>query len=263
MDIRGTANNVGGLVGFGEDADITSSYAARGSVRGLDNVGGLFGFGEDADIISSYAVRVSVSGGDNIGGMVGKGDRITIISSYASGGDVSGIDYVGGLVGYGETTKITSSYAASWSVRGVGNIGGLIGLDVGSTITDSYWDRYTSGIAASSDGGEAKTTEQLQTPIDFAGGIYASWGAHICKDGSRAWNLGGSTHYPKLTCTPDKLTAQDFFAATKLRATPDAESVILIWNNPDAQIASINISYRISGSEVSQNSPVIINSGDQ
>ena len=133
------ATSVGGLVGDGGEAEITSSYAAGGAVSGANSVGGLVGFGRFATITSSYAAGGDVSGGENVGGLVGLGDFATITSSYAAGGDVSGDgDFVGGLVGDGEGSTITSSYAASGNVSGANSVGGLVGDGSDATITSSY-----------------------------------------------------------------------------------------------------------------------------
>ena len=139
-DVSGTGNSVGGLVGHGRDAEITSSYAAGGAVTSsADNIGGLVGYGLDAEITSSYTAGGSVSGRDDVGGLVGDGFDSTITSSYAAGGNVSGANSVGGLVGRGAEATITSSYAAGGSVNGTGdNVGGLVGDGSDAPITSSY-----------------------------------------------------------------------------------------------------------------------------
>ena len=138
--VDASGDDVGGLVGDGRFATITSSYAAGGDVSGTgDDVGGLVGGGDDAIITSSYAAGGAVSGGDSVGGLVGDGDSAEITSSYAAGGDVSGGDFVGGLVGFMNSAEITSSYAAGGDVSGTANeVGGLVGYGFGSTITSSY-----------------------------------------------------------------------------------------------------------------------------
>ncbi len=138
-DVSGTGNDVGGLVGSGRDSTITSSYAAGGDViSGGDFVGGLVGVGQQATIMSSYAAGGSVSGNNNVGGLVGRGTSSNITSSYAAGGSVSGANSVGGLVGQGEFSNITSSYAAGGNVGGDTVVGGLVGFGRDSTITSSY-----------------------------------------------------------------------------------------------------------------------------
>ena len=221
VHVRGSIG-VGGLVGFGSDATITSSYAAFGHVRGTDSVGGLVGDGRGSIIRSSYAtavggsststsdgsstptsdgpISVGISGDSNVGGLVGDGGGSTITSSAAFG-PVSGNTSVGGLVGDGEGSTIRSSYAAVGPVIGFTNFGGLVGAGEGSTITYSYWDNETTGIGAGSFG-EAKTTDELQMPTNFDNNIYTTWAADRCADGRQTWNLGDSSQYPFITCTP-------------------------------------------------------------
>ncbi len=137
--VNASGNNVGGLVGDGRFATITSSYAAGGAVRGAGiNVGGLVGDGLFATITSSYAAGGTVSGGQGVGGLVGDGRVATITSSYAEGGYVIGINWVGGLVAVGQNVTITSSYAAVGAVNGTRDVGGLVGSGTGLTITSSY-----------------------------------------------------------------------------------------------------------------------------
>ena len=137
-DVSGTGSNVGGLVGDGIFATITSSYAAGGDVSGGNGVGGLVGDGRVATITSSYAAGGAVNGTNWVGGLVGEGDRVTIMSSYAAGGTVNGTIDVGGLVGSGTGLNITSSYAAGGDVSGGFRVGGLVGAVWDSQITYSY-----------------------------------------------------------------------------------------------------------------------------
>ena len=199
---------VGGLVGLGIVATITSSYAAGGDISGTGfNVGGLVGAGGSSTIISSYAAGGDISGTDSVGGLVGYGLNATIRSSYAVGASISGNISVGGLVGDGDSAEITSSYAAGGPVSGTGSVGGLVGLGSSTTdITFSYWDVETTGIGAGSFG-LPKTTDALQgpeTPI----GIYVEWANDVCDDGMEAWDFGTDFQYPALNCTPGGLAPQ-------------------------------------------------------
>ena len=261
-EVSGT-NRVGGLVGDGYAATITSSYTAIDSVSGHYNVGGLVGYGEYAKITSSYALVGSVRGAYRVGGLVGNGRYAKISSSYASGGSISGSSDVGGLVGRGAEATISSSYASGGSVSGDDYVGGLVGYgSTGTNVFDSYWDSEISGMTTGSYG-KPKTTSELQSITSFEG-IYASWVENKCADDSQAWNLGTNFQYPALTCTPGELTdqrsyatAQHTYAVTGLRVIPGDGNATLSWNNPYAQIASISISYQRIGSDGVQYLPLI------
>ena len=202
--------NVGGLVGSGHAARIMSSYAEVEDINGISQLGGLVGDGDKAVITSSYASGNSVNGTFDVGGLVGSGVRIIVASSYASVASVSGLsEEIGGLVGEGLAARITSSYAVG-SVNGNSEVGGLVG-DISNLIaTFSYWDSTASGITTTTGlDGSPKTTEELQMPIDFVGSIYAKWEDDLCGDEhSFAWDLGNSTQYPALHCTPGGLDVQ-------------------------------------------------------
>ena len=247
-NISSSSSYVGGLAGGAYNSQISNSYATGGSVSGDSDVGGLVGWGNSAVITSSYAAVSSVSGRNGVGGLVGYGRYSTIKSSYAAVDSVSGTgDFVGGLVGSAYNSEISNSYAAVNSISGDNSVGGLVGYRSSSTITESYWDSSTSGITKG-DYGLPKTTAQLRMPTNFGGSIYANWYKHKCDDGSRAWNLGTIFQYPALTCTPGELITQHSYAVTGLRFIPDDSSATLSWNNPDASIASISISYQRTGS---------------
>ena len=244
--------SVGGLVGFGDGATITSSYVVSEAVRGDNFVGGLVGSGDGATITSSYVVSEAVRGDNFVGGLVGSGDGAIITSSYAVSNTVNGASLVGGLVGGGSFATITSSYAVSDTVNGTNSVGGLVGDGFLALITYSYWDNTSSGITEGNYG-LPQTTYNLQSQTNFTD-IYGNW-TTMCADGSRAWNLGTSFQYPALACTSGELTTQRSrvaagrsYAVTELQAIPGDEEVNISWNNPYAQISSISISYRKSGS---------------
>ena len=187
--MRGSNNHVGGLVGTNR-GDIINSYAIA-TVRGSNNhVGGLVGTSRGS-ITNSYASG-AVEGDSSVGGLVGENDAsASITNSYASGA-VEGDSSVGGLVGENdEFASITNSYA-SGAVAGNSSVGGLVGQSRGSrgSITNSYWDMTASGIETS-DGGDGKTTGELQSPTTPTDTIYVGWStAH--------WDFGNALQYPVL-----------------------------------------------------------------
>ena len=107
--VTGSGDNVGGLVGNGatfsiRSVTITSSSAKLDSVTGSAKVGGLVGDGSGAMITSSSAEVGAVTGsGTNVGGLVGSGSSATITSSSAEVGAVTGSSSVGGLAGSGSS----------------------------------------------------------------------------------------------------------------------------------------------------------------
>ena len=131
-------NRVGGLVGrTGTEAKVISSFADV-SVKVADrNAGGLVSV-NNGSIINSYAVG-KVNGGINVGtgGLVGENFG-SIINSYATG-EVDAEDgfWCGGLVG-ANYRSIKNTYARG-IVSGVHRVGGLVGINLGgSSIAYSY-----------------------------------------------------------------------------------------------------------------------------
>ena len=183
VDVQGN-DYVGGLVGFHRHSSIANSYA-MGSVQGVRGTGVLVGYNWQASITSSYAMG-SVEGRTYVGSLVGDSSYSNVTNSYATG-SVNGHDYTGGLVGDNWYSDITNSYAIG-SVVGIRGVGGLTGRNTQS-ITNSYWDKTTSGMSGN-DGGEGKTTTQLQSPTG-ATGIYSSWSTND-------WDFGTREQYPAL-----------------------------------------------------------------
>lgn len=213
-------DNVGGLVGYGEDVHITRSYFS-GLVTGADDeVGGLIGESSDSSIDESYVLG-DVDGNDGfVGGLVGRNAQTTITKSYATG-DVTGDDRVGGLVG-ANGGEISDSYArgtvtgndqvgglagrcggeinrsyATGVVDGSTNVGGLIGADDSCDTADSFWDTETT-MQASSPTGTGKTTVEMKTEATYTDlatdGLDSAW------DFAAVWNLNESANdgYPCL-----------------------------------------------------------------
>ena len=173
---------VGGLVGS-NGGSITNSYAT-GAITGTgDEVGGLVGSNRGS-ITNSYATGAITGTGDEVGGLVGSNGG-SITNSYATGA-VTGSSDIGGLVGW-NWMDITNSYATG-AVTGNSGVGGLVGDNRGS-VTASYWNTQTSGLTTS-DGGEGKTTAELQLPTTTTG-IYSNWS-------TANWDFGTSSQYPIL-----------------------------------------------------------------
>ena len=194
--VVGTEDEVGGLVGDSFNGTITASYAT-GSVSGDGSVGGLIGDSHTDVISAGYAAGAVVGSGDKVGGLAGDSFSGTISASYATG-SVSGDGSVGGLIGDSHSGTISASYAAG-AVSGNGDeMGGLIGDRFETAISVSYWDSDTTG-QSSSDGGNAKTTVELQSPTGYTG-IFATWNMDLNGDESSddPWDFGTSSQYPVL-----------------------------------------------------------------
>ena len=131
VDVNGTGDYVGGIVGYNEDGRITLSYST-GTVRSEENVGGLVGYNRGS-IATSYSTCM-VTGSGGVGGLVGNNWYGSIAASYSTG-----------------------------TVSGDGSIGGLVGRNYRGSATTSFWDMETSGLLGS-DGGVGLTTDEMMDP---------------------------------------------------------------------------------------------------
>ena len=184
-------SNVGGLVGSNHSDRSDDPFAIGTVTGGGDNIGGLVG-SNGGNIKAAYATGNAFSEGkdnvssNNVGGLVGYNSG-SIQAAYATG-DASGFFKVAGLVGFneGDNATVTASYSTGRATGGAA-VGGLVGNSTGS-VTNSYWDTTTSGHSHS-DGGQGKTTAELQAPT-FYTGIYANWNLNLDGQSGRRRSLG-------------------------------------------------------------------------
>jgi rhodanese-related sulfurtransferase len=211
LDIHGTHDCIGGLIGSNYQGSVTTSYST-GSVSSTYNgwryggsVAGLVGDNLQGDVICCHSTASVSSTGQtvNVGGLVGSNWLGNIATSYSSG-TVSGTSGVGGLVGE-NGGSITTSYSTG-TVAGEVRVGGLVGrnfmandmetwqgsiktsystcavsgnLGVGGLVgsgdffrvNNSFWDIETSGLV-NSDGGIGNTTTEMQIAVTF---LEAGW----------------------------------------------------------------------------------------
>jgi uncharacterized repeat protein (TIGR02543 family) len=153
--IAGRTNSVGG-------GTTIVNVSAAGTVTGGQQLGGLVGLGQNLTLTNSFAEVDVVSSADSVGGLVGRFTGTgTIENSYALG-SVNGVDSVGGLVGLLDGT-VTNTFAAG-TVSGSSNVGGLVGTNTG-TVNDSYYDKDTTGQTTGA--GMGYTTTQMMIQANY------------------------------------------------------------------------------------------------
>jgi hypothetical protein len=229
VNIIGTGDCVGGLVGSNIQCFVAKSYSA-GTIAGNENVGGLVGSNGWGRIVTSCATGV-ITGSEHVGGLAGenwgnistscsdgtvtgdyavgglvgsnRGDTYTIgISNTHSSCAISGEVSVGGLVGE-NGGKITASYSTG-SVMGNEHVGGLVGaasilagrITVNGETDASFWDMETSGQAVSA-GGTGLTTAEMQIAATF---LEAGWDfIDETENGTEdIWWIDEGQDYPRL-----------------------------------------------------------------
>lgn len=197
--------NVGLLVGASEavqggTACIFQAYAT-GQVRGsADNVGGLVGHSEahtgTASISQSHAGGAVTATGSNVGGLVGHNEAwrgtARIANAYATA-QVAGRDYAGGLVGYNDALEglalISHAYATGAVAATGAIVGGLVGMNSTGQVEQSFYaltdaDGRPINRSPSADG-QGQALEALKQLSTFAGwsiddqeGTGALWRIH-------------------------------------------------------------------------------------
>ncbi|MHC4534640.1 MAG: GLUG motif-containing protein, partial [Planctomycetota bacterium] len=146
VDVNGTGNYVGGLVGSNGGA-VIACYST-GTVSGASDVGGLLGsnrgavtdcyttgtvsgtsdvgdlLGSNRGNVTDYYIAITISGSGNVGGLIG--DNGGDVTDCYSSSEVSGGYHIGGLVGYSYRGYVTECYSTG-SVSGGDIVGGLVG----------------------------------------------------------------------------------------------------------------------------------------
>jgi hypothetical protein len=199
VDVSGTGDYVGALVGANREGSITNCYST-GTVSGDWEAGGLVGSNREGSITNCYSTG-TVNGNWYVGGLVGLNGFSGSVTNCYSTGTVDGTgNRAGGLVGlnYGD---ITNCYSAG-TVDGDDYVGGLVGENVEyggiswGSITSCFWDVETSG-QTTSDGGTGKTTAEMQTAATF---IAEGWDfvGETVNGAEDIWWIDEGKDYPRL-----------------------------------------------------------------
>jgi uncharacterized protein (TIGR02145 family) len=204
---------IGGIVGrnTGTTSNVRNCISNANIIATGQYIGGLVGFSDyNATVKTSYAIG-NVTGDYAVGGLVGwNGGGASIINSFAKG-NVTGVDEVGGLVGHNDGS-IEFTYSTGF-IAGNSNLGGLIGINTG-LVSSSYWNTQTSG-QSSSNGGEGRSTDDMQYPYDA--NTYVDWNFssiwaedidHEVNDGYPYLTMTFTT--PTVTFNVDMSLAYDF-----------------------------------------------------
>ena len=159
---------MGGLVAFPQ-GEITRCYVSGWVSASGSGIGGLAGSLSSSGVVEQCVAQVEVNAGSssaNIGGMIGHING-TIRNSYSTG-QVTGSNTPGGMVGYSIGGSIINSYSTGRIIKLGSNAHGLVYLSSTATVTNSFWDKGTSGVTSSyNGGGTGKTTANMKILATF------------------------------------------------------------------------------------------------
>ena len=135
------ARYVGGLAGRSGYRSFLNDCSSSGSVSGEDYLGGLLG--EASGDVTFCGSTSAVTGGKDVGGLVGRVDGAGV-TNCCSSGTVSGGQYVGGVTGMCSEGSVISS-CSTGNVVGERQAGGLVGRLYDGVVTDCYSTGSVSG----------------------------------------------------------------------------------------------------------------------
>ena len=145
-----TGDNLGGIVGNGDEIKEITNNTSNIKVEGMNNVGGLIGSynrttwqGSPMIDIESNEVNGDINGISCVGGMIGRAYKIysqITLQSNKNKGNINGTIYIGGIIGYlqiGNGNNNITTYGYIQNCYSIGNItaienyaGGIIGYQV-------------------------------------------------------------------------------------------------------------------------------------
>jgi len=231
-EVRGYADETGGLVGLNESGRIKWCWSTMHRIRGYgnygegDEVGGIVGRNH-GEVIECYsAVAYEVDGEHYIGGIVGENHGV-IRDCYCAA-QVDGASYnIGGIAGKNDGGTIERCYATGRV--DVSDGGGLVGRNY-SSIRNSFWDVQTTAINTSQPTGNGQgsvencyglPTSDMKHRNTYTSSYSANW------DFSNIWIIDEGVDYPRLRGTYKCLPAPTGVVASDERAG----SILIRWDS--------------------------------
>lgn len=139
MDVTGTNQRIGGLIGYESDCSCSSS-SFTGNVTGSSYVGGFVGESANATF-TSCTVSAIVNATENYSSLFIGYAYGTTVTSLKGNGQVTGTNYVGGVIGSSENnssnTNTIINSSIDGSINGSNYVSGFVGYAYHLTISSS------------------------------------------------------------------------------------------------------------------------------
>lgn len=177
---------VGGLVGWIDNASVSSSSATATVSASSGYVGGAVGQMDNASSLLRVksAGAVTLTSGSHVGGLVGSVNNGTLTDSAASG-TVSGPN-AGALMGWAAQTSVLRAYA-SGTVSGSGSKGAFLGDDGGVVnLSNCFATQNNVALSLSGDGSTLTGVTRLSTSDLTTQSVFQSAGW----DFTNVWVMG-------------------------------------------------------------------------
>ncbi|TQV89479.1 thrombospondin type 3 repeat-containing protein [Aliikangiella coralliicola] len=183
----GEFENLGGLIGYAQNATISDSFSQVEVSGGSRFVAGLIGYLSQSNLSRSFTAGSVNTNGDYVGGLSSAYHKSTVRDSF-SAASVAGNNYVGGIASFNVSSNVYNNYAYG-AVSGNGNVAGLVPSNTAASFSDSVWDTEATG-RNNGNVGTGYTSSELKNPVSNTD-MYANWDPAV-------WNFGNSDQYPVL-----------------------------------------------------------------
>jgi hypothetical protein len=194
------SSRVGGIAGYIDVGTISRCGAAVQIPDGGTYAGGLVGRGDDLDITQSYATG-SIAASGYAGGLIGylfiTASATFNLSDCYSQVETVGSNYVGGLGGriivFGSSDLAIARCYTTGLVGGDSRVGAAFGyLDNDAIVSNSYWNTTTSGQSVAVGDGSQSGFSGLSDSNMKKEASYAAW------DFTSVWRIVEDESYPYL-----------------------------------------------------------------
>ena len=196
--ISGTAN-VGGLAGNLAGSTLEGESYNLGDIKGtVNNIGGLVGSASHSTIGNKTGFQMynhlDVTGGYNVGGIVGNLEDGSTVQNVSNDGNINATDYITGYYNYHtnnqnivNTADMNNSKLASKDVN-VANVGGIVGNSTGDTNTSDSTNTIKDVLNNGDVSAKLDTTTNPKMPYYTAGNVGGVVGSAVNTDISNATN---------------------------------------------------------------------------
>lgn len=228
-----TINNIGGLIGYGENASLSNISGVAYIDLNASNVGGVIGNMILSTISNTKLNTTILNANTNVGGLIGLATNANI-TELNSSGRVNGITVVGGTIGKISSSSAVSKLNNNVSVTGGTNTGGVFGtietstINLGNNTGDVIGTQYVGGIAGNTSGAtvQKSLSAGLVKGTNYIGGLIGSATNSTLTNSYNMSNIIGETKIGGLIGNTITATITNSYNASSITGNSEIGGII-------------------------------------